>query len=221
MTNGTDSPAAGTNPDGRSPFLIWGGLFLLGLAFTLLLFGSNLLGNDEAAVGGDTAVLSQLPAPPGTARVAQLPAGGSKFVAVGDTATNFYLPDLTGEIVDLESFRGRPVIVNFWATWCAPCRLEMPALEAAYQAHQADDLVILAVNSQETHQDVTDFFAELGLTFTPLLDYDGQISRLYSVFNFPSTYFIDEAGRVTAVHRGLLSAEQIETYLAAIINKPN
>lgn len=138
---------------------------------------------------------------------------------VGDTAYNFYLSDLDGQNLNLEAFRGQPVILNFWATWCGPCRVEMPALQAAYESHQADELVILAVNDQEAHQDVADFFSELELTFTPLLDQEGEVSRLYHVFNFPTTYFIDEDGRVTAVHRGVLSAEQIETYLAATLNR--
>ena len=220
MSSPTDASNKQNKRNGRSPFLFFGGAILLGLAAALLLFGGNFLAGNEAQ-GGDTAVLQQLPAPSGTSIVAEMPVSSIDLLAVGDSAHNFYLPDLDGNIVDLESFRGQPVIVNFWATWCAPCRVEMPALQAAYEAHQENDLVILAVNSQESHQDVTDFFAELGLTFTPLLDYEGEISNLYHVFNFPSTYFIDGTGRVTAVHRGLLSSEQIESYLAATLNSPN
>lgn len=203
---------------GRSPLLLVGGAVLLGLALSLLLFGSSLLGRGQSA---DTAVFQQLPAQTGDAKVAQLPASSSEILDVGDTAVNFYLHDLEGNIVDLEAFRGQPVILNFWATWCAPCRVEMPALEAAYQAHQDDGLVILAVNAQETHQEVTRFFDELGLTFTPLLDADGEISHLYNVYNFPSSYFIDAAGTITAVHRGLLTKQQIETYLADTIPNAN
>jgi peroxiredoxin len=198
--------------NGRSPFLFLGGAVLLGLALALLLFGSGWFG---AGAERETAVLSQLPAPDGSARVAELPASSPAFLEVGDVAHNFYLSDLAGNIVDLESLRGRPVVINFWATWCAPCRVEMPALQAAYEAHQEDGLVILAVNSGESYQLVSDFFTEFGLTFTPLLDSEGTITRLYNIFNFPSTYFVDEDGVITAVHRGALNLEQIETYLNA------
>ena len=194
------------------PFLFLGGAVLLGLALALLLFGSGWFGDGAAR---ETAVLPQLPAPDGSARVAELPASNGRFLEAGDVAYNFYLSDLDGNIIDLESFRGQPVIINFWATWCPPCRVEMPALQAAYEAHEADGLVILAVNSGESYQQVDKFFAEFGLTFTPLLDSEGTITRLYNIFNFPSTYFVDEAGVITAVHRGALNLQQIETYLNA------
>lgn len=203
------------NGRSRSPFLFIGGAVVLGLALSLLLFGGSFFNRPDAENG----ILQQLPVPFGSAKVAELPSASIDLLEVGDTAYNFYLSDLDGQNLNLEAFRGQPVILNFWATWCGPCRVEMPALQAAYEGHQADELVILAVNDQESHQDVADFFSELGLTFTPLLDQEGEVSRLYHVFNFPTTYFIDEEGRVTAVHRGVLSAEQIETYLAATLNR--
>ncbi len=218
MSNSTEKPAVEPHGFGRSPFWLVGGAVLVGLALSLLLFGGDWWGQKASQGGqGATAVLPQLALTPGAARVAELPAQSLDWLAVGDTAYNFYLPDLDGNLIDLESFRGQPVILNFWATWCAPCRQEMPALQAVYDAYQADELVILAVNAQESHQDVTDFFNELDLTFTPLLDYEGEIINLYSIFNFPTTYFVDEAGRVTAVHRGQLSEEQIATYLDATL----
>jgi peroxiredoxin len=208
ISESEDSPK---KANGRSPLLLVGGAVLLGLALVLLLFGNEWFG----AGGPETAVLPQLPAPDGSARVAELPAGNGRFLEVGDTAYNFYLSDLEGNIVDLESFRGRPVIINFWATWCPPCRVEMPALQTAYETHQDDGLVILAVNSGESYHLVSDFFTEFGLTFTPLLDLEGKITNLYRVFNFPSTYFVDGDGVITAVHRGALTEAQIETYLNA------
>jgi peroxiredoxin len=206
-------------PDrGRSPFWLVGGAVLIGLALALLLFGGDWWGDGGVRYGGETAVLPQLSAQTDGARVAELPPPSSaNWLAVGDTAYNFFLPDLDGNVIDLESFRGRPVIINFWATWCAPCRQEMPDLQAVYEERQGDELVILAVNSQESYQEVADFFAELELTFTPLLDYEGEIVNLYNVFNFPTTYFVDAEGQITAVHRGQLSEEQIEAYLDATI----
>lgn len=216
MSRPSESSPSPAQPHGRSPLFLVGGAVLVGLALALLLFGGGWL-DDESSTDGQSALFTQLPAQSGDARVAQLPASSGKLLAVGDTAYNFFLSDLEGNVVNLESFRGQPVIVNFWATWCAPCRLEMPALQAAYDSHQDDGLVVLAINDQESHQDVSEFIAELGLTITPLLDTEGQIARLYNVYNFPTTYFIDDAGRVTAVHRGLLTDEQIEEYLAVTL----
>jgi thiol-disulfide isomerase/thioredoxin len=113
------------------------------------------------------------------------------------------------------------VVVNFWATWCAPCRIEMPELQAAYEKHQADGLVILAIDYDELPNQVRSFFYdELGLTFTPLLDKGGQVTEQFGVFNFPSTYFIEPGGKVAAIHRGPMVAEQVEEYLAQIFPDP-
>jgi thiol-disulfide isomerase/thioredoxin len=130
------------------------------------------------------------------------------------------LNDVDGRPVQLNDLRGQPVILNFWATWCAPCRVEMPDLQAVYERHQADGLVILAINREETAVTVRDFFYdELDLTFTPLLDETGDVSRLYGVANYPTSVFVDNEGMVTAVHLGLMIEEQIEGYLADTINQ--
>lgn len=98
----------------------------------------------------------------------------------------------------------------------------MPELEAAYQAHQEDDLVILALNQQETAEDAALFFEELGLSFTAVLDSEGIVSELYGVANtLPTTFFIDGGGRVTAVHRGTMVQSQIDDYLADTIANTN
>lgn len=197
--------------NGRSPFLFIGGAVLLGLAVALLIFGSGR-GSEQPSI------LQQIPASEGERTVAQIAPGESSLLAVGDTAHNFHLQNLDGEVVSLEDFRGRPVIVNFWATWCAPCRLEMPALQAAQEKYADEGLVVLALNDQESAADVAAFADELELSLTTLLDPDGIISGLYQVINFPTTYFIDADGVITAVHRGLLTPEQIDVYLKEIIS---
>ena len=196
--------------NGRSPFLLLGGAILLGLAAALLIFGSGLFKQEES-------VLQQIPEGAGEATVAQLSSDSGGFLDVGDTALNFHLQDLAGDTVSLEDFRGQPVMINFWATWCAPCRIEMPALQATQDAHQDDGLVILAVNDQETSDEVSRFVEELDLTLTTLVDQKGIVSELYKVFNFPTTYFVDGDGVITAVHRGFLIEEQIEAYLSNTI----
>ena len=165
----------GAKGNGRSPFLLLGGAILLGLAAALLIFGSGLFKQDDS-------VLQQIPEGPGEDKVAQLSPDSSILLEVGDTAHNFHLQDLDGNTVSLEDFRGQPVMINFWATWCAPCRIEMPALQATQEAHQEDGLVVLAVNDQQTPDTISDFVEELGLSLTTLVDQKGVVSKLYNVF---------------------------------------
>jgi peroxiredoxin len=199
----------GEKGNGRSPLLIFAGFTLLGIALALLIFGSNLFDG-----GQETAVLPQIPS---TSGVASLPSS-SGILHIGDTAPDFKLQDLAGNTVALSDFRGQPVLVNFWATWCAPCRIEMPELQAAYETYRDEDLVILALNQDEAPEAVRSFFYDqFGLTFTPLLDIDQEIAGEYGVFNYPSTFFINGEGVVTAVHRGPVLQSQIDDYLADTI----
>jgi len=133
---------------------------------------------------------------------------------------NFTLDDLDGRAVSLTDFRGQPVIVNLWATWCAPCRIEMPALQEAFEKYEDQGLEILALNQGETADVARQFFYdEMKLTFTPLLDENSTIPAMYDGMNvLPTTYFIDREGIVSAVHRGPLTPGQIDGYLGEIIN---
>jgi len=195
--------------NGRSPLFIFAGFTLLGIALALLIFGSNLFDRKE-----ETTVLPQIPS---TSGVASLPSG-TDTLQVGNLAPDFKLQDLAGNPVALSDFQGQPVMVNFWATWCAPCRIEMPELQAAYETYRDDDLVILALNQDESPEAVRSFFYDqFGLTFTPLLDIDQEIAKQYGVFNYPSTFFINSEGVVTAVHRGAVLQSQIDDYLADTI----
>jgi peroxiredoxin len=119
----------------------------------------------------------------------------------GLLAPDFTLTDLSGETVSLQDFRGRPVMVNFWASWCPPCRSEMPAMEAMYQEFRAADLEILAVNA--TYQDrITDaeaFVEENQLTFPVLLDRTGEVNQAYQVHSLPTTFFIDSRGVIQKI----------------------
>lgn len=200
---------------GRSSLLLVVGFFLLGLALSLLLFGNQLFGDPQTP---EVAVLQQIPASQGVNRAdVPLPDSGAPL-NVGDLAHDFSLPDLDGRQVSLADFEGQPIVVNFWATWCPPCRIEMPEFQRAYEEYKDDDLIILAVNEAEQPQAVEAFFYdEMGYTYTPLLDADGEVGELYGAIGLPSTFFIDAAGEVTAVHRGALSKEQLNSYLAETI----
>lgn len=131
----------------------------------------------------------------------------------GSLAPNFTLQDLKGRPVSLSDWRGQPVLINFWATWCAPCELEMPDIQSAYQAHQAEGFVVLAIAVADEADDVQRFFKKHDLTFHALMD-DGAVSAAYEVFGLPTSFFVGADGRIVAVHSGVLTKSKIESYLA-------
>jgi peroxiredoxin len=138
---------------------------------------------------------------------------------VGGPAPAIGLDLLGGGKATLASYLGRPVIINFWATWCVPCRQEMPELAAAWQARRASGLEVLAVNltDQERLKDVAAFVAELALPFPVLLDKRGRVRERYDLVTLPTTYFVDSVGVVRAVHPGPLTRGALEKGLALIL----
>ena len=112
-------------------------------------------------------------------------------------ASDFYLRDLQGKLVRLSDFRGKVVLLNFWATWCPPCRKEMPSMQRLYQAYKDKGLEIVAVSVDTASSgEVRAFTEKLGLTFTALHDRDSLVSRLYSSPGVPSSYLIDVQGKL-------------------------
>ncbi len=121
--------------------------------------------------------------------------GGQK----GSVAPDFSLSGLDGAAVNLSDYRGRTVVLNFFATWCGPCRAEMPDLQAVYGELHDHGMVLVAVNQGETREQVSSFAREFGLTFPILLDQDEATARLYGVRAFPTTVIIDGRGVVRDV----------------------
>ncbi len=128
---------------------------------------------------------------------------------IGYLAPEFELPDSAGKPVRLSSLRGKPVFLNFWATWCPPCRKEMPDLQAFHDKH-ADKIQMLGVNWGETPADGTRFLDEFGVTYANLFDADGKMFVLYQLSGLPTSFFIDEQGIIRGVWLGPMSTKDIE-----------
>lgn len=126
-------------------------------------------------------------------RPREQPAGS---LETGRTAPDFTLKSLDGDSVSLSQFRGKVVFLNFWASWCPPCRAEMPAMNRLNEVFSDRDFVMLAVNTEQDKGAVEDFLSRHPHDFTVLLDPRGTVQNLYQVFRFPETFLIDKEGRI-------------------------
>ncbi len=136
---------------------------------------------------------------------------------VGERAPDFALEDAaTGRLVRLSDYRGKTVVLNFWATWCVPCRSEMPDLQHAFEAHQAPgDLVVIGVDDKEPSGIVTGFTKDLGITFPILLDRTSDVRTHYGVVGLPGTFFIDREGVIRSQNFGPVGTLLAEGIAAA------
>jgi peroxiredoxin len=158
---------------------------------------------------------SRVPASVGSA--GQIPSPREGF-----PAPDFTLETLGGDAATLSAHRGKVVIMNLWASWCGPCRAEMPALQKVYAAHRERGLEVLAVNStfQDRESDAQAFAQEFGLTFPVLLDRDGAVSQRYLLRALPSTFFIDRQGVIrSVVFGGPMSEAVIESKIEGLLQE--
>ena len=168
---------------------------------------------DLTLLGADRAAAPDL----GPAEPPVNPTGRPAAPEVNRAAPDFQLRTLDGGTVRLSDLRGRPVVINFWATWCPPCREEMPLLVEAYERHRDEGLVILAVNVRESEQQARSFAEEFGLRFPVALDLRGRAADRYRTYQFPESYFIDREGIIRSKAIGAMSAGDLAQRLAAIL----
>lgn len=155
-------------------------------------------------------------------------AGGSRpepkttAVAQGTLAPDFALKNLQGKTVDLASYRGQVVLVNFWATWCPPCRAEMPSMEKLQTLMAGEKFVMLAINVEEDGQDnVADFLKNNPHSFTILLDSEAEVQSRYGVYRFPETFVIGKDGVITDHIIGAIdwAAEDTVKYFKTLVGR--
>ena len=183
------------------------------LAFAVVIVGASVLYNrlsDEVSVGG-------------IATVAQETAAAEETVAPGETtpetqevsnlAPDFTVYDLEGNAHKLFDFRGKPVLLNFWASWCGPCQMEMPDFQKFYESH-GDKVNFVIVNltdgQQETVETASAFIEEKGYTFPVYYDTDIDAAVKYGVSAVPVSYFLDAEGNFVAWAQGALTADMLQ-----------
>lgn len=132
---------------------------------------------------------------------------------IGGIAPRFTLEDTQGNQISLSDHRGKVVLINFWATWCPPCKQEMPDIQSIYEQH-SDNLAILAIDNDEPEDMVREFQENLGLTFNVLLDPAARVQTQYLIRSYPTSFFVDQTGMIKIVHIGLMTKPQLEGYLA-------
>lgn len=146
-------------------------------------------------------------------------ASGANEPVPGQLAPNFSLKTLDGSQITLSDLRGQPVLINFWASWCGPCRREMPELIRVYANYRDKGFIVLALNL--THQDtlpaVAAFVEEFRIPFPVLLDEAGEVTKLYQLRGIPVSVFVDRTGVVRRVYTGAMTGEQLDQFVAEIL----
>ncbi len=146
--------------------------------------------------------------------------GETEVVEDVPLAPDFTVYDKDGNAVKLSDFRGKPVVLNFWASWCPPCKAEMPDFQAAWEQH-GDSVHFLMVNltdgAQETQEQAEAFLAGVGYTFPVYFDKDINAATVYSVYSIPTTYFIGAAGEAVAYASGAIDAATLQSGLDMIL----
>ena len=130
----------------------------------------------------------------------------------GSVAPDFQLTTIDGKVTSLSDFRGQTVILNFWASWCPPCREEMPELEQFYKKNKQNNVTILSVNltSQDSgRQKLQQFIQDYSLTFPILLDQKGEVGKLYQILTIPTSFIISSTGNITDIFVGPLTTTQM------------
>ncbi len=142
---------------------------------------------------------------------------GVQKAILGKSVGDFTLLDLDGETVNLSDYQGKYVLLNAWATWCPPCRAEMPDLNKFHQVHQARGFEILAINAGETREIAAQFADTYGLGFKIVLDSDSNVLNSLGITGFPTSILIDPQGKVAMIHIGMIFPEDLNNKVLPLL----
>jgi peroxiredoxin len=140
-------------------------------------------------------------------------------VEVNFKAPDLSLTDIQGNNVSVSDHRGKVILLNNWATWCPPCKAEMPTLNAFYEAHRGEGFVLIAIDAGDTSADVEDFVKNYNLTFPVWLDPDTEALNAFKNFGLPNSYVIDREGVVQLAWTGAISDTMLEKYITPLIQE--
>jgi cytochrome c biogenesis protein CcmG, thiol:disulfide interchange protein DsbE len=138
-------------------------------------------------------------------------------LVVGQAAPDFTVDALDGTKVRLSELKGKPVVINFWATWCGPCRKEMPDMEAVYQQFKAAGLQVYGINVGESKVSISDFVNKVGATFPIAVDTHEEAQNAYKILPIPATFFIDANGTIKSIYQYQMSRSQIEAEVIRLL----
>ncbi len=189
-------------------------VLIAALSCAILLVGGALIGAAYYLQGNAAAVAAFEPQP----KTAPLQAPAASPLTKGSPAPDFQVVTMDGTPLNLSDFRGKPVVVNFWASWCGPCTAEMKTIEAVYQKHANDDVVILAVNQGESDDTIKGYGELWKLNFRLTRDPNQKAGQLYKALALPTTVFVDRDGKVYEYHiGGPMTQEFIEKRVDAML----
>ncbi len=212
-------PGPADPPAAPSPWRRWLGSGWLRTGFGLLVLAAivgSLLAFDRLS-GGDGRVVSlDGVIEPVTTEEPGLGSLDGRRPQIDQPAPQFALRDADGNVRRLSDYSGRAVWLNFWATWCGPCRRELPDIQDLSREFEDDGLVVLAVNFQETPDQAREFWDELGLDLPVLLDRSGDVAEQYRLRGFPDSFFIDRDGVLRALQIGFLTEDEMRDKLAEV-----
>lgn len=141
-----------------------------------------------------------------------------------EQAPNFTVETFEGEEVSLHDFFGKPIVLNFWASWCGPCKMELPDFQEAYEKYDGE-IVFLMVNmtdgAQETKESASEYMSEAGYTLPVYYDTRQDAAYTYAVYSLPTTFFINEKGEAVAYAQGMIDAETLQTGISMILERIN
>ncbi|MEK4029364.1 thiol-disulfide oxidoreductase ResA [Pseudobacillus sp. FSL P4-0506] len=132
---------------------------------------------------------------------------------IGDKAPNFSLKSIDGKETKPSHIKGKLVLVNFWGSWCEPCKREMPLIEKTYKTYKNQGFEVLSVNMREPYWTVLNYIKQEGLTFEVLQDSTGEMTNAYNVYYLPATFLIGNDGKILAKHEGEIKKEQMDTWI--------